>query len=136
MTVLRFLFWSLLCLVMLGCGQTEQSFSVGAWRASNDYGDKPGNGFELRITDQGKMEGRFYLLQPEKPHEFSQGASIPLKIERYGRNEMLFSLDFGAGQIEKMKLTFPQGVRGQSFDGFLQHQGGGDEPIKFVFRKQ
>lgn len=38
--------------------------SVG--RASNDNGDKPGNGIELTLKSN-IISGRFFLLEPKKP---------------------------------------------------------------------
>lgn len=58
-----------------------------------------------------------------------------MAISRHSANEVLFSVDFGNGQIDRMKLSFPGGIAGNTCEGILQDQDGGDAPTKFVFRK-
>lgn len=44
-----------------GCFKSKEPERHGSvWRASNDYGDKPGNGIELVISEQG-ISGRFFI---------------------------------------------------------------------------
>lgn len=134
-TLLRFL-WLLFCLGLCSCSQDHRAvIETGTWRASNDHGDKPGNGIELRVDKTGELQGRFFLLQPEKPNDFLAGVSLPMAINQHTANEVLFSVDFGNGQIDRMKLSFPGGIAGNICEGVLQDQGGGDAPIKFIFRK-
>ncbi len=134
---MRFRFLRLLfCLGLCGCSQDHRiAAETGTWRASNDHGDKPGNGIELRVGKTGEFQGRFFLLRPEKPNDFLAGVSLPMAISQHSANEVLFSVDFGNGQIDHMRLSFPHRITGNTCEGVLQDQGGGDAPIRFVFHK-
>lgn len=59
-----------------------------------------------------------------------------MNISQHRANEVLFSVDFGNGQIDRMNLTFPIGLSGKTCEGVLRDQEGGDTPIKVVFHKQ
>ena len=77
------------------------------WVATLAHGDKPGNGYELIVRDGAVASGKFYLLDPNNPHDLkSAGQTAAFEdIETEGR-KITFSIALKTGDGEyHEKLT-------------------------------
>ena len=91
----------------LGCNVRIAPQSVtGVWRASNDYGDKPGNGIELELS-AGQLSGKYYILEPEKSDDFSSGVSFPLTLTKRSSAESMCEVPFNPAEVDKSVLKLP-----------------------------
>ena len=104
------------------------------WRASNDNGDKPGNGIELTLRG-GKIHGQFFLLAPEKPHNFEAGHSFPITILERRAEELVCEVTFGSPQAEKFTLKLPKFFPRDRFVAIFQDAEPGTTAIDFVFER-
>jgi len=118
-----------------GCSKSKVPLSSGAvWRASNDYGDKPGNGIEL--TMEGKdISGRFFILEPEKPHNFDAGRAFPLRILERRATELVCEVRFNATQTDRFVLKLPESFPQNQFVATTHDREPGTTPIEFVFKR-
>ena len=104
------------------------------WRASNDNGDKPGNGIELTLHDSNIL-GRFFLLEPEKPHNFDAGIAFPIRILERRPHELVCEVRFSPTQLDKFVLKLPESFPQGKFDATMVDAEPGDTPIKFTFKR-
>lgn len=118
-----------------GCLKAKSQMpAVSVWRASNEYGDKPGNGIELTARGN-EISGRFFILEPEKPRNFDTGRSFTIRIlERHVR-KFVCEVKFNANQIDKFVLTLPQSFPQDQFVATTHDLEPGTTPIDFVFRR-
>jgi hypothetical protein len=77
--MIRLSYTLVLLAALAACTQPAEEHSGQAWRASDENGDKPGIGYELR-NDNGKIACDAYILDPDFPHDFSHGRRAAMKI--------------------------------------------------------
>lgn len=119
----------------MGCREPKDLKSVtGVWRASNDNGDKPGNGIDLEL-DSGKVSGKYYILEPEKSDDFSSGVSFPMTLTRRSSTEFLCEISFNPAEVDKFVLKLPGKFPDDEFVATTTDTEPGAEPIEFKFRK-
>ena len=120
-----------LCLIFVfGC-ESLNTKSSGTWRASVENGDKPGVGIELNCTTNG-IAGFMYLLDSNKPHDFTAGERQPMQIHQTTEREIRFEATF-AGVHDEMVLRLAKPLGGNLFHAVLQSADGQDEPRDYEF---
>jgi hypothetical protein len=100
-----------LVVIFLGC----QHVSSQAWRASEDNGDKPGIGFELRKEGE-KVTGSAFLLDPDFPHDFTHGVKLPMMPLEQSAKEVKFSVQWNGRIKETLVFQFKAEKWPESFD--------------------
>src|SRR5438045_270872 len=77
------------------------SDSSATWIATLDHGDKPGNGYELIVDEAVVTSGKFYLLDPNKPHDLKSAGQIAAfeNLKAEGR-KITFSIRLKTGNGE------------------------------------
>jgi hypothetical protein len=77
---------TLITLLLWGCAVTNQRDQTGphphvnVWKGLIDHGDKPGIGLILTESEGEITGGSFYVLDPDKPHNFkAAGQTAPLR---------------------------------------------------------
>ena len=83
MNILRFVVIFIMCLLAAGCSSekgSSQSSGARFWKGAITNGDKPGIGLVLKEINGQIVDGTFYLLDPDKPHDFkSAGQTVPFE---------------------------------------------------------
>lgn len=121
--------------LITGCLKDERmSFSPSVWRASNDYGDKPGNGIELVLTN-GVISGTFFILEPEKPHNFDAGRAFAIEIVERRERELVCQVRFSLSQTDKFILKLPGTFPQNEFVAVTYETKLGTMPIEFRFKR-
>ena len=68
------------------------------WIAILDHGDKPGNAYELFVSDQSIVQGKFHLLDPRMPLDLeSAGQSVAIEDIKHTGKELTFSITLATG---------------------------------------
>jgi hypothetical protein len=85
--------------------------------ATLDHGDKPGNGYELIVRHGAVTSGKFYLLDPNKPHDLKSAGQIAAfeNLKTEGR-EITFSITLKTGNgehRETMTMTLDDPLTGK-----------------------
>lgn len=112
---------------LTGCVATK------TWQASEDNGDKPGTGFRLKVANGRVVSGRFYLLDPERPHDFQRRWSVPLRIGTNESNLLRFELNLGPAQKERLSLRFLGPLEREPVEAELRDETGADFPTRLKF---
>ena len=121
---------------LTGCVQEKTMTATNSvWRASNDNGDKPGSGIELTLKDN-LISGRFFLLEPEKAHDFIAGRAFPMKITERTPRELFCEVRFSESQLDKFVLKLPPSFPQNQFIAVMQDPEPGTSPIEFNFKSQ
>jgi hypothetical protein len=103
---------------LTGCAATK------TWQASEDHGDKPGTGLRLKVASGRVVSGRFYLLDPEHPHDFQRGRSVPIRIGSNDSNSVQFEFDLGPTQKERLSLRFLKSLGHEPVEAELRDETG------------
>ncbi|MEQ2006157.1 MAG: hypothetical protein ABMA26_05105 [Limisphaerales bacterium] len=112
---------------LAGCTATK------TWQASEDHGDKPGTGFKLKVANGRVVSGRFYLLDPERPHDFQRGRSVPIRIRASDSNRVQFELNLGPAQKEQLSLRFLKPLEREPVEAELRDESGTGVPTRLKF---
>lgn len=112
---------------LTGCTATK------TWQASEDHGDKPGTGFRLKVANGRIVSGRFYLLDPDHPHEFQRGRSVPIRISASDSSRVQFELNLGPAQQERLSLRFLKPLNGEPVEAELRDESGAGVPTRLKF---
>lgn len=110
-----------------GCAATR------TWQASENHGDKPGTGFRLKVANGRVVSGRFYLLDPEHPHDFQRGRSVPIRISASNSNSVQFEFDLGPAQKERLSLRFLKPLEREPVEADLRDERGAGIPTRLKF---
>jgi hypothetical protein len=69
------------------------------WVATLEDGCKPGCGYELLVDNDHVSRGRFYLLDPNKPHDLAgAGQSVPFQEMKQAGRTLTFSFTLDSAQ--------------------------------------
>ena len=109
----------MLCLLFAGC--SASTIAAGTWRASVDNGDKPGIGIELTQTNDG-ISGWLYLLDPNKPHDFSGGSRRLMEIQKATDREIRFAVQWLPTRRDEMVLVLASPLTGRSVSAVMRSQ--------------
>ncbi len=112
---------------LTGCTATK------TWQASEDHGGKPGTGFRLKVANGRIVSGRFYLLDPEHPHDFRRGRSIPIRIKATDSNSARLEFDLGPAQTERISLRFLKPLEREPVEADLRDETGAGIPTRLKF---
>ena len=110
------------------------SLSPSVWRASNDYGDKPGNGIELVLTND-VISGTFFILEPDKPHNFEAGRAFAIEIVERRARDLVCQVRFSSSQTDKFVLKLPATFPQNEFVAATHETEPGTTPIEFRFKR-
>lgn len=117
-----------LCLLAASCAQIR----TDTWRASVDNGDKPGIGIEL--TRRGEaLTGRMFLLDPNRPKNFSAGSARPMEIHRFTDKEVRFTVEWKPEIHDEMILRLSSPLQGERVHGVLESADRSDTPRDYEF---
>ena len=104
------------------------------WRASNDYGDKPGNGIELSLIGN-EISGKFFILQPENSRNFDAGRMFPIRILKRRERELVCEVTFSPLQTDKFIIKLPATFPEDEFVATTEDAEPGAIPIEFRFKR-
>jgi len=124
----------------VGCGPPEAEKAGSdhlkrVWRASTDNGDKPGNGIEITKSGSGLL-GKFFLLDPDKPHDFTAGTALELRM--VPRNDRVFecSVILDNAFTDRFLLKLPRSFPAKEFVGVVDSaEFDGGSIVQFTFRQ-
>ncbi len=108
------------------------------WRASRANGDKPGVGYELIRTpkgDESHFKGTFYMLDPNKPHDFISGQSVELNIFQANDYEVHFQIPIPALQNEKYVFYLEGDWNSDEVYAIEQTSNTNARPLLFKFKR-
>ena len=128
-----------LCVVASGCvqeavKQTDVRNVRAVWRASEDNGDKPGFGIEL-TEESGRVNGTFFLLDPNKPHDFKAGKAFPTQVTQSGALELRFVVQLD-NQKDEFIVVLQSPLKGDRVSATLRDLREGTEPVALTFVRQ
>jgi hypothetical protein len=89
-----------------------------AWRASDENGDKPGIGYELRV-ENGAITGTAYILDPNFPHDFSHGRHAAMRIMRQSPQEITFRVEWDRDLGATLRFQFKEAAWPDSFQAVV-----------------
>lgn len=117
-----------LLLLATSCAQIR----TDTWRASVDNGDKPGIGIELTRRAE-SLDGRMFLLDPNRPRDFTSGSARPMKIHHFNDNEVRFTVTWKPGVQDGMILRLSSPLQGDKVHAVLESADGSDTPRDYEF---
>jgi len=128
------------CVFASGClreavKQTDAQNSRTVWRASEDNGDKPGFGIEL-TQESGRVNGKFFLLDPNKPHDFKAGRAFPTEIVQSGESELRFIVRLDDQRKDEFVVRLQDRLKGDRVNATLRDLKEGTQPIPLTFVRQ
>ena len=90
------------------------------WVATLDHGHAPGNGYEVKVSNQQIIDGKFYLLDPNKPRDLaSAGQVAPFENVTASARVATFSITLQSGDgtyHDKLTITLHAGLSGEVGD--------------------
>lgn len=134
MPILVLLAIVLLCLQLAGCAARKTSAN-GTWRASVDHGDKPGIGIEL-TQNRGTLTGRVFLLEPNRPHDFSAGSPRPMRILEVSEAIVRFEIEWKPGVRNELVLKLNEPLRGWRVRATLEQAKDSGAPEELLFLRK
>lgn len=97
-----------------------------------DNGDKPGIGIELtRAGDS--ITGTMYILDPNKPGDFSAGSRHSMKMQKASERELHFSVEWKADVRDDMVLLLNAPLKEKELIGTLQDANKIGTPREYKF---
>jgi hypothetical protein len=84
------------------------------WRASDENGDKPGIGYELR-NENGRIAGDAYILDPGFPHDFSHGRRAAMTIVEQTPGQITFRVQWDSDLKATLRFQFKEAGWPDSF---------------------
>ncbi len=96
---------ALAALLLTGCSKTA-SPNIRYWSTYNTDGDKPGIGFVLTEDNGAIVAGRFYILDPNHPGDFSSGFGINFDHLQPTGTGATFALSLPDNSVQKCELVF------------------------------
>ena len=129
-----------ICLAVSGCQlplvKDADMLNVRAvWVASEANGDKPGFGFKL-IEETGQISATFFLLDPNKPHDFEAGRPFPTEIIRSRKSELHFVVRLEDNRKEEFVIQLQRPLRGDLVNATLRDFERGTKPTALLFVRQ
>jgi hypothetical protein len=128
-----------LCLAGLGCSQHVAQIhepGVTVWRASVANGDKPGNGIEL-VERAGEIRGAFFLLDPNRPHDFSAGCVFPTEVTRLTESEFRFVVRLNETVTDEFVIRLDEPLKCERVSATLREVAADRrQPISLVFVRE
>jgi hypothetical protein len=105
------------------------------WQTSTDNGDKPGIGIRL-IGYEGQISGTFFLLDPDKPHDFSKGRAFPTQVVHTTQFDFRFLVRLNETQKDEFVITLEGPLKGRRVKATLRDLDGKGSPIALTFVRQ
>lgn len=126
------LFITLACVCLASCAPSGSTPET--WRASEDHGDKPGIGIEL-VKLGADVSGAVFILDPNKPHDFTAGRRCPMQFQRQEPQDLYFTVKILPKRIDKMHLHLAAPLAGEQIKAILQMEDGSGSPVNYEFRR-
>ena len=120
-----------LCVVASGCVQPSKP-NQAVWLASTDNGDKPGNGIKL-VENAGRLNATFFLLDPNKPHDFNAGRAFPTDVFQVGKSELRFVVHLDDNQKDKFIVVLQGPLKGKRVNATLHDVSDESRPVPLTF---
>jgi hypothetical protein len=87
------------------------------WVATLDHGHAPGNGYELSVRDGRISNGKFYLLDPNAPHDVKHAVqTVAFEDIEVSEKEITFSITLQSNPKEyrdRLTIRFPDRFSGK-----------------------
>ena len=122
-----------LILAINGCASFH-STKMEKWRASVANGDKPGIGIEIARTDN-KIAGSMFILDPNKPNNFSAGLKMPILILKFSDEEIQFEVKGYEISVDKFVLDFDEPLSNKTVHAVLKQTNTTSSPQNFEFHR-
>ncbi len=119
--------------LLFGCGPPSGA-DRGRWRAYVENGDKPGIGIEI-VRGGGSTTGSMFILDPNKPDDFSAG--LPRRMQDVSATglEMRYRVDWGADNRKNYVLMLESPLQDEPVLGVLQAADGAGAPRTYQFKR-
>ena len=124
-SLLRFIVALVLFAAVQAC-QQPASPTAQVWRASEDNGDKPGIGYELRVAN-GAVAGDAYILDPDHPRDFARGKRAAMTIVEQSPREIIFRVRWSRDLKATLRFRFKQADWPDSFQATVTEINGSEE---------
>jgi hypothetical protein len=106
------------------------------WRASEERGDKPGIGYELR-NENGKIAGDAFILDPDFPRDFSRGRRAAMTIVEQSPRTITFRVRWNRDLRATFRFQFKDADWPDSFQAIVTEIDGSEtyDPVTFKFAR-
>jgi hypothetical protein len=105
------------------------------WHASVDNGDKPGNGIRL-VDEAGQISATFFLLDPNKPHDFKAGRALPTDVVQSNETEVRLVVRLDNGRKDEFAIVLHGRLKGNRVNATLHDVRGESTPTTLTFVRQ
>lgn len=105
------------------------------WQASIDNGDKPGNGIRL-VDEAGRLSATFFLLDPNKPHDFKAGKAFPTEVVQSKETEIHLIVRLDNDQKDEFVVALQNQLKGNRVSATLREVHSEGIPISLTFERQ
>lgn len=126
----------LLCFVLFGCFHVGQQTKVrnpsGVWQASENHGDKPGLGIEL-VEHSGKIDVKFFLLDPNKPRNFTAGRELPTEVLVQSTLELHVAVHVDENRTDQFILNLESALNQERVNAKLRNVEPNTVPVDLMF---
>ena len=124
-----------LSIATLTCCSKQSRQDRVTWQASIDNGDKPGCGIVL-VEQAGQFSASFLVLDPDRPHEFACGRSLPTETTRIDENTLRIMVRLNATETDEMLAHLPSRFDGEKVTVTIQDAKNKDRSAEWVFVRQ
>ena len=105
------------------------------WLASTDNGDKPGTGIKL-VESGGQVGVTFFLLDPNKPHDFSTGKALSTEVVSFAGSELHLIVRLSETQKAEFILQMQGALKGKRVAATLRDAQGDGRPTELTLVRQ
>ena len=124
-----------LCVCVAACGclleSARKPVLPTVWQASVDNGDKPGNGIRL-MEHAGRISATFFLLDPNKPHDFKAGRELPTEVVEASETAFRIVVRIDENRKDELTIVLEAPLTGERVNATLRGEG---IPIALTFVK-
>lgn len=106
----------------------------GTWRASHPNADSPALAIEL-VRNGKKYNGAMFLLDPNRPTDFTTGKSYPMTVQSADDHEIHYTVEFLPHEPDELVLKLSKPVDGVSFHAVMETVDGRGSPVEFDFER-
>jgi hypothetical protein len=125
------------CLFVVASGCVLQPSKPGqvVWLASTDNGDKPGNGIKL-VENAGHLKATFFLLDPNKPHDFKTGRAFPTETVQSNETQIRLVVHLDENKKDEIVVEFQRPLKGKRVNATLRNVRDEGQPVALTFIRQ
>lgn len=123
------------CVIASGCVQPPARTGRVVWEASAENGDKPGNGIRL-VESSGQLSATYFVLDPNKPRDFSAGRELPTDTVKANPTEVRFVVHLNTNETREIVVRFRGPLSGKSLNAIVRGFRAGNQSSTMTFVRQ